>query len=95
MSLYATQADGTTENASAALTTVAAFDDLDLILQVNSTTSVDYYWRLNGGALSSATNLTSNIGRQNTTAYVTFQLTNSNTASATTMSVNTASYRRG
>ena len=59
--LYATQADGTTENVSASLTTVSLDDVFDLILKVNGTTSVDYYWRKNGGALSAATNLTSNL----------------------------------
>lgn len=60
-SLFATQADGTTENASAALTTIAVNDVIDLIVKVNGTASADYYWRKNGGALSAATNLTSNL----------------------------------
>lgn len=57
--LYATQADGTTENASAALTTMANDDVLELIFVVGAS-SVDYYWAKNGGAISAATNLTSN-----------------------------------
>ncbi|MFA4818602.1 MAG: hypothetical protein WC621_02045 [Patescibacteria group bacterium] len=61
VNLYATQADGTTENASASLTTLAGSEFLDLIFVVNGTTSVDYYWRKNGGALSAATNLTANL----------------------------------
>lgn len=61
VNLFATQADGTTENASSSLTTIANGDTLELILVVNGTSSVDYYWRKNGGALSSATNLTSNF----------------------------------
>ena len=60
-SLYATQADGSTENVSSALTTLATDDEVELVCVVNSTASVDYYWRKNGGALSSATNLTSNL----------------------------------
>jgi len=60
-SVFATQADGTTENASAALVTMAAFDSFDFIVHVISGTSVNYYWRQNGGALSAATNLTSNM----------------------------------
>lgn len=59
--LYATQADGSTENASSALTTLVAGDDFDLYVRVNSTTSVDYFWRKNGGAISAATNLTANM----------------------------------
>ena len=60
-SLYATQGDGTTETASSALRTVTTTDDFDVIAVVNSTTSVDYYTRINGGALSAATNLTANM----------------------------------
>lgn len=61
--LFATQANGTTETASSALTTLATQDELDLILHFNGTTSVDYYWRLNGGALSAPTNLATNLPR--------------------------------
>lgn len=60
-SLYATQADQTTENASAALATVGAGSNLDLLFKINSTTSVDYYYRLDDGDLSSATNMTTNL----------------------------------
>ena len=63
VNLYATQADGTTETASASLGNVNS-SRLELTLQVNSTTSVDYYWRDNGvggNALSAATNLTTNM----------------------------------
>ncbi len=59
--LYATQADGTTELASSALTTVTGADILELVAIVNGTTSVDYYWRKNGGSLSSVTTLTWNV----------------------------------
>jgi len=60
--LYATQGDGSTETASSALTTV---DDtptsLELCLKINALSSVDYYWRKDAGAWSSATNLTTNL----------------------------------
>lgn len=65
ITLYATQADGTTENRSSALTTVALNDYIEVVLQVNGTTSVDYYYAKNGAALSSATNLTSNMPTYN------------------------------
>lgn len=61
ISLYATQADGTTENASSVLTTLALGDDVELLMKINGSSSVDYYYRVNGGALSSATNLTANM----------------------------------
>lgn len=60
-SLYATQGNNTTETASSALTTVVADDILELIAKVNGTGSVDYYWRKNGGAISAATNLATNM----------------------------------
>src|SRR6185369_4048278 len=53
-SLYATQADGSTENASSALITVATDDTLELAFKVNGTSSVDYYYRQNNGSWSSA-----------------------------------------
>ena len=60
VSFFATQADGTTENASSALTTVVNGNELDMVLKANGTTSADYFFRKDSGALSSATNLTSN-----------------------------------
>lgn len=61
INLYATQANGTTETVSGSLTTVAGGDELELTFQVNGSTSCDYYWRKNGGALSSVTTLTTNM----------------------------------
>ncbi len=55
--LFATQADGTTENASSALTTVVTNDGLELYAIENPTAGFDYYWSKNSGAISSATNL--------------------------------------
>jgi len=92
--LYATQADGTTETASSALTTVAVGDDLDLILRVNSTTSVDYFWRKNGGALSSATNLTTNMpAGTSQTAQFSFSTDNTDVAGYE-FTIKSASYER-
>lgn len=59
--LYATNAAGGVETVSAALTTVASNDSLDLIAEIVSTGSINYYWRKTGSALSSATNHTTNI----------------------------------
>jgi len=60
--LYATQADGTTENASAALiASVSANDVIELIAVATSNSACSYYYRLNGGALSAATTLTGNF----------------------------------
>jgi len=60
--LYATQADGTTENASAALiASISANDVIELIAVATSNSACSYYYRLNGGALSAATTLTGNF----------------------------------
>lgn len=60
-SLFATQADGTTENVSSALLT-GLVDDvvLDLSVVVTSGTSATYYYRQGGGTQNSVT-LTSNL----------------------------------
>lgn len=96
-SLYATQADGTTETASAALTTVAALDVLDLICVVNGTSSVDYYWRKNGGSLSAATNLSTHqptTGQAGSDATLTFGTSNHGAANGYTFTLFGAAYIR-
>lgn len=93
INLFGTQADGTTENATAALTTVAATDDLDLFFKVNASASVDYYWRKNGGALSAATNLTTNIPT-NCGGVVTGALSNVGVATNTNGRLYSSSYER-
>lgn len=93
VSLYATQADGTTETASAALTTLSDSDSLDLIARVNGTSSVDYYYRKNGGSLSSATNLTTNIP-SGTSTDLQFSVSNNSTAFTFAFACPYASYER-
>jgi len=92
-SLYATQGDGATETASSALTTLADTAQLDIMLKVNSTTSIDYYWQKNGGGWSAATNLTTNMPD---TASILAQLSLANDSTATEhiMYVASASYSR-
>ena len=81
--LYGTQADGTTENASASLIgTIATNNDIvEMIAKANGTTSVDYYTRKNGAALSAATNLTSNFPSDNGSGeYLQVSVSNNATA---------------
>lgn len=93
-SLYATQADGT-ETASSALTTFAANDEVDLIFKVNGSSSVDYYWRKNGGALSAATNLATHIPALSTgSPLLEFAIGNHGTATQSTFQVVSYSYQR-
>lgn len=93
MTLYATQGDGSTETASSALTTLAANDAVELMLKMNESSSIDYYYRKNGGSWSSATNLTTNL--PNTASYrMQYSITNLNTAQSTVISVGATSYSR-
>lgn len=93
ISLYATQADGTTEDVSSALTTVVNGDTLDLMFKINDTSTVDYFFRKNGGAISAATTLSSNIPA-GTTTTMQHATSNVNTASATTVTIYSAAYSR-
>lgn len=93
-SLYATQANGSTETASSALTTIVNGDNLDLILTINGTSSVDYYWRKNGGSLSSATNLTTNMPTASSSSMAQFSVSNNANANFITIDVSGASYER-
>jgi len=92
-SLYGTHADGVTEQATAALTTLANTDSLDLIAIVNSTTSVDYYWRKNGGAISAKTTATGNVPTANEN-QVGFFADNQSNANVVSCKVSGATYRR-
>jgi len=95
VSLYATQADAGTETASSALTTVVAGDVLDLIVKMNGSSSVDYYWRKNGGTLSSATNLTTNMpSTSSANNNVVVNIGNATRAENSAIYVGSASYIR-
>lgn len=91
-SLYATQGNGTTETASAALTTVANGDLLDLIFKIKDS-SIDYYWRKNAGSFSSVTTLTTNLP-SSVSSYATFVAYNSASATDIGLKVHACSYER-
>lgn len=62
ITLYAVQSDGSgSRTISEALTTVYDTDTLDLILKVNGTVSIDYYWRKNVLTLSAKTTLSTTV----------------------------------
>ena len=91
--LYATQGSGASSTASASLTTLVQSDLLELILRVNATSSVDYYWRKNGGTISSATNLTTNLPTS-TASYLFAGASNVNTAYDFNFNIVNMSYER-
>jgi hypothetical protein len=64
ITLSATQADGVTEATSSLSTAVVEGDDLELIMCPHgsgSLTSIDYYYRINGGALNGPTTLSTHL----------------------------------
>lgn len=92
--LKATQADGTTENASATLATLAAGDQIQLIVKMNTTASVDYYYSINGAAYSTV-NLTTNMPTGATNIrLMQFSVSNDNNANTIGWDVFAASYER-
>lgn len=92
--LYATNADGTTETATN-LVTITTDDVVDLIMKINGTTSIDYYYRVNGGALSSATNHTTNLPAVSTADnFHTVALSSDNTTQAARVVTLASSYER-
>jgi len=76
--LYATQANGSSETVSSALTTIGGSDIVEVCAKKNSTSSIDYYWRINNGSWSSATNLTATMPTNSNTGMVLFHVNNSN-----------------
>ena len=67
--LIATQSDGTTEAVSGTLTTIATGDTLEFYLKMNGSSSIDYYWAKNGGAMSAATNLATHMPTNHNPEY--------------------------
>lgn len=83
-SLYATQADGTTETASSALATMVDGDIFDLSFQIVSSSEVKYWWKKNGGSWSSATTLTTNVPSTGN-GNVRFAISNAGVATQSTL----------
>lgn len=92
-SVFATQANGVTETASSALTTVVALDQLDLCLVVNSA-SIDYYWRKEGSAWSAVTTLSTNLPSLATEQNMAIAVSNVSVASRAEITVKSAYYSR-
>ncbi|NTW31823.1 MAG: hypothetical protein HGB12_04230 [Bacteroidetes bacterium] len=92
--LYATQADGTTEQSAALSTDFSGGSVYDLIVKLNGTTSASYYWRKNGGALSAVTTLTGNMPTTAYERYIQWSVSNNSTAARFYFSVGSFSYER-
>ena len=82
VTLYATQADDTIESASGALTTLVNDDSLDLIFEVNDKDNVSYFWRKNGGELSSAVVVSGRVPNSTLVVASTLQFSCSNDVTA-------------
>lgn len=93
VSIFGRQGNGTTFNDTATLVTVINNDVVDLILKVNGTSSVDYYYRKNSNALSAATNLTLSAPTTTADVNVQFSIDNENTATQFQIVVYNASFQ--
>lgn len=95
VNLYAIQNDGDAGayTTSGVLTTLEDTDVLDLILKINGTGSVDYYWRKDVGTLSAATNLATRIPTA-TSNISQFSVTNVASAYIFSMVAISAAYER-
>jgi hypothetical protein len=93
LKLYTTQADGATE-ASVLLDNLSTGDYVEVMAVVNSASSVDYYYRINGAALSSATNVNSNMPSSNSTVWFKSSITSNGSLSQHTCYLHGASYTR-
>lgn len=77
VTIYATQADGTTENVSSAICTVALFDVIDFAVSVNGTTSATYTVYKNRVAQTPVT-LTTNLPTSSVLPYYGLSFDNAN-----------------
>lgn len=59
--LSASQASGSAQTKTTLTTITGSSDNVEVYAKVNGTSSIDYYWRKNGGAWSSATNIATNM----------------------------------
>lgn len=94
--LLGTVSSGGTESATASMLTVSLNDTLDLVAVVTSNTNVAFYYRQNGGALSAATNLTTNIpsGSANAKPFPLYAAIRNTSANNNGMIVHAASWTR-
>lgn len=85
--LAGTNADGTTETATATLTTIASGDWLDLVAVFTPSVGVDYYWAKNGGTWSSATTNTTHLPTTGTSSFMSMVWAVSNHSTAANTAV--------
>lgn len=76
--LSASQASGTTQTKTTLTTITGSSDSVDVYAKVNGTTSIDYYWRKNGAAWSTATNQATNMPTGTNTSLMDLFVSNSN-----------------
>lgn len=94
VNVYGKSSDGSgSSSITPILTTAANGDVFDLILKINGSTSADFYWRKNGGDLSSKTSLFTQIPTAQEDS-ITFGTTNVGTGFNYSFSVYSASYER-
>jgi len=93
--LFGVHNDSDTQSKTASLTTFALNDVIEVFCKVNGTASTDFYWRLNNGAWSSATNLTGSMPTNNTPFLMTCAVRDASGLGANAiLKVQSASYER-
>ncbi len=91
--LVATQSNGTTETVSGTLATIAVNDRIELFVKMNAS-SVDYYFRVNDAALSSATNISANFPSGGNIDNLTIMVANRNVDNANAFQFVGSTYER-
>lgn len=103
--LYATQTNSAGVETSFKLTNIAQDDDVDLIMAINndnidpsittlSNRSVTYYYRINGGLLSSGLTVANTLTASPVNGSCQFSISNNSTAQTVEISVQGFSYKR-
>jgi hypothetical protein len=90
--VYGTEANGSSETRTSALTTVAANDTLDMRAAVTSGTSVTYYVSKNRGADVTGT-ITGTIPTSSVTPFMSYGMDTNNTVSSASFTIQTMSYQ--
>jgi len=94
ITVYAVQNSSTLSYSSTTLTTVVTGDSFDGIIKMNGSTSVDYYYRKNGGAVSTKTTISTLVPTSFATGVTTFGVTNVGSAVDFQITVLSSSYER-
>ena len=93
--LYATNANGSTETATSMVTGLVNNDELELMCDFTTGTSANFYYRLNGGSLSSATTNSTNLPLSSANAVaLQFSISSTNVSGVNSVEIASTQYFR-